>query len=221
MQSTLATGIGMTSKRTRERLVERLQEQGISDTAVLQAILDVPRHLFLDEALAHRAYEDTSLPIGLGQTISQPYTVAKMTETLLQASRRSKVLEIGTGSGYQTAILAHFFAEVCSIERLSSLLDKARCRFRSLGLRNIWVTAGDGSLGWQEHAPYDAIMVTAAAERLPETLLHQLADGGSMVLPVVKENGQELQHIVRDGNTFECISMEPVNFVPLISESGA
>jgi len=217
MNSRSHTGIGMTSQRTRDRLVQRLQEKGIKDPAVLSVIRSIPRHLFIDEALASRAYEDTALPIGHGQTISQPYVVAYMTQTLLAAGLCRKVLEIGTGCGYQTAVLAKLVDEVYSIERIAPLLRQARVLLRELGLYNVHLKIGDGSAGWKESAPYDGILVTAAADELPDELLVQLSEGGRMVIPVTAKNGvQELVCVTRCGNEYHCESLDFVKFVPLI-----
>lgn len=210
-------GIGMTSQRTRARLVERLREQGIQNEQVLQAILNTPRHVFLDEALASRAYEDMALPIGHGQTISQPYTVARMSETLFASGAR-KVLEIGTGSGYQTAILAALAAEVYSIERIEPLLKQARRRLQSLCVRNVRLKLYDGGLGWIEKAPFDGIIVTAAAAEIPQELLNQLSTGGRMVIPV-GDAVQELLLITRAETEFVMERLELVNFVPLIRDT--
>lgn len=208
-------GIGMTSQRTRERLVQRLIEQGITDTAVLDVMRTTPRHLFLDEAMAHRAYEDVALPIGFQQTLSQPYVVARMTELLLAAGPRSRVLEIGTGSGYQTAVLAQLVDEVYSVERIKALLQKARPRFRQLKLRNIQLDHADGGMGWPQCGPFDGIIVTAAPERIPEALLAQLAVGGSMVVPVGGDI-QHLQIVTRTTAGYETEIVESVFFVPLL-----
>ena len=209
-----AIGMGMTSQRVRDRLIERLQATGITDDRVLNAIRAVPRHLFVDEALATRAYEDTALPIGHGQTISQPWVVAKMTQTLLDAPTQPKrVLEIGTGSGYQAAILAALGLEVFTVERLGELLRTARKRFRSLGF-NIRSKHDDGRIGWPELAPFDAIIVTAAAPRIPEPLKAQLKDGGRLVIPV-GEDDQRLIVLTRKGDTFTERTVLPVRFVPM------
>jgi len=208
-------GIGMTSRRTRMRLVQRLQEAGISDPGVLGVMGELPRHIFLDEALSHRAYEDTALPIGYSQTLSQPYIVARMTE-LLVAHRPGKVLELGTGSGYQTAILARLVGHVFSIERIKPLQDKARERLGLVGLRNISLRHGDGAAGWPEAGPFDAILLTAAPDQVPETLLDQLADGGVLVLPLGSEENQELTRVTRQGDDFIVEGIEPVRFVPLL-----
>lgn len=207
-------GIGMTSQRTRERLIQRLVEQGIADTAVLDVIRTTPRHLFLDEAMAHRAYEDVALPIGYQQTLSQPYIVARMTELLLAAGPRRRVLEIGTGSGYQTAVLAQLVEEVYSVERIKSLQQKARQRLRQLKLRNVQMSHSDGGLGWEERGPFDGILATAAPERIPEELLRQLAPFGRLVIPVGGDT-QQLQVVTRNNEGFETEIVEAVNFVPL------
>jgi protein-L-isoaspartate(D-aspartate) O-methyltransferase len=207
-------GIGMTSQRTRERLIQRLVDQGVDNMAVLDVIRTTPRHLFLDEAMAHRAYEDVALPIGFQQTLSQPYIVARMTELLLAAGPRQRVLEIGTGSGYQTAILAQLVGEVYSVERIRPLQQKARQRLRKLKLRNVHMNHADGGLGWAERGPFDGIMATAAPERIPEELLQQLAPGGRLVIPVGGES-QHLQVVSRTHEGFETEIVEAVKFVPL------
>ena len=207
-------GIGMTSQRTRERLIQRLSEQGIRDLAVLDVIRSSPRHLFLDEAMAHRAYEDVALPIGFQQTLSQPYIVARMTELLMAAGPRRRVLEIGTGSGYQTAILAQLVEEVYSVERIRPLQQKARQRMRQLRLRNVHMSHADGALGWPEKGPFDGILTTAAPERIPESLLQQLAPGGRLVIPVGGES-QHLQVVTRTHEGFATDIVEAVHFVPL------
>ncbi len=207
-------GIGMTSQRTRERLVQRLFEQGIRNQDVLEVMRTTPRHLFLDEAMAHRAYEDTALPIGYSQTLSQPYIVARMTELLLSSGPRQKVLEIGTGSGYQTAILAQLVGEVYSIERIKPLLDKARGRIRQLKLRNTQLRHSDGGLGWADKGPFDAILSAAAPEQIPPELLQQLAPGGRLVIPVGGEK-QSLQVVTRSQDGFVTEAVEAVRFVPL------
>lgn len=206
----------MTSARTRERLVSRLRDAGIRSEAVLDAIRRLPRHLFVDEALAHRAYEDTALPIGHNQTISQPYTVARMTELLIEDGAR-RVLEIGTGSGYQTAVLCALVEEVYSVERIGPLMRSARRCLQELGCRNFRLQHADGSLGWPDYAPYDAILVTAAAAEVPVELLAQLASGGCLVAPVGNTERQELLRIrntADDGLVHEHIEL--ANFVPLI-----
>ena len=207
-------GIGMTSQRTRERLIQRLVDQGISNMSVLDVIRITPRHLFLDEAMAHRAYEDVALPIGFQQTLSQPYIVARMTELLLAAGPRERVLEIGTGSGYQTAVLAQLVGEVYSVERIKALQQKARQRMRQLKLRNVHMNHADGGMGWAERGPFDGIMATAAPERIPEDLLQQLAAGGRLVIPVGGDS-QHLQVVTRTHEGFETDIVEAVNFVPL------
>jgi len=211
-------GVGMTSQRTRERLVQRLKDQGITDQKVLDVIRVTPRHLFLDEALSHRAYEDTALPIGHAQTISQPYIVALMTQILLSRGPLNRVLEVGTGSGYQAAVLAQLVGEVYSVERIKPLLIKARNLFRQLRLRNIVTAHSDGGEGWPENAPYDAIIATAAPEQVPDELLYQLAPDGLLVIPVGTGEHQELRVISRLGNTqkFEEEVIERVRFVPLL-----
>jgi len=207
-------GIGMTSQRTRERLIQRLVDQGVSNTVVLDVIRTTPRHLFLDEAMAHRAYEDVALPIGFNQTLSQPYIVARMTELLLGAGPLRRVLEIGTGSGYQTAVLAQLVEEVYSVERIKALQQKARQRLRQLKLRNVHMNHADGGMGWAERGPFDGIMATAAPERIPEDLLQQLAPGGRLVIPVGGQS-QHLQVVTRTHEGFETEIVEAVNFVPL------
>jgi len=207
-------GIGMTSRRTRLRLIQRLKDKGISSSQVLDAIAEVPRHIFLDEALAHRAYEDTALPIGHNQTLSQPYIVARMTE-LLFAHQPKKVLELGTGSGYQTAVLCSLFTEVFSVERIKPLQDRARERLRDLKCRNAVLRHADGGMGWPERGPFDGIIVTAAPTEVPAELLQQLADNGVLISPVGDER-QRLVQIVRRGDRFERTELEAVKFVPLL-----
>ena len=211
------SGIGMTSARTRERLVQRLREAGIRDAAVLEAIGSVPRHLFMDEALASRAYEDTALPIGHGQTISQPYIVARMTELLLADGAR-RVLEIGTGSGYQTAVLCALTQEVYSVERIEPLHKSARRCLQELGFRNFRLKLSDGSDGWPEYGPYDAILVTAAAADVPAALLAQLAPGGRLLIPVGNSARQELLSIRKTAEGVVREHVELVNFVPLVQD---
>lgn len=206
-------GIGMTSLRTRKRLVEQLQAEGIRNPDVLQAMLDVPRHCFIDEAMATRAYENIPLPIGYQQTISQPYVVARMTEALASGPLY-KVLEIGTGSGYQAAVLAQLASDVYTIERVRALYEKASRTFRDLEVFNVHTRYGDGNDGWPELAPFDGIIVTAGAESVPETLLHQLADGGRMIIPVGPPSSQVLQLITRRGNDYQTVNLETVRFVP-------
>jgi protein-L-isoaspartate(D-aspartate) O-methyltransferase len=206
----------MTSQRTRDRLITRLKEQGIESSEVLSVIKDLPRHLFVDEALASRAYEDTALPIGHGQTISQPFIVAKMTEILLEGSAKKKVLEVGTGSGYQTAVLSRLVDRVFSVERISPLQNQARERFYQLKLNNIKLKHSDGSWGWDLNAPYDGIIVTCAPEEIPQDLLRQLAPGGRLVIPVGGSQ-QSLRVIDRNGDAFEETELDAVSFVPLLS----
>jgi protein-L-isoaspartate(D-aspartate) O-methyltransferase len=209
-------GIGMTSKRTRDRLVQRLKDQGIRSEAVLEQIRNVPRHLFVDEALASRAYEDTALPIGLGQTISQPYVVACMTEALLDGFEGEKVLEIGTGCGYQTAVLAPLVKQIYTVERIPELLRKTRQRLRDLDIYNVQFRPGDGWEGWPKYGPYDGIIVTAAASEIPEKLLEQLAPGGRIVMPVGPPGCQELVKVTRKDDHYEQTSLGLVSFVPLV-----
>lgn len=213
-------GIGMTSPRTRDRMVNRLIEQGIVDKRVLDIMRTTPRHIFVDEALASRAYEDTALPIGYNQTISQPYIVARMTELLLENSESlNKVLEIGTGCGYQTAILAQLVGEVFSVERILPLQKKAIANTQLLKLQNIRYKYDDGGWGWADFAPYDGILVAAAPNEIPEALLQQLAIGGVMIIPVGSLIGNQiLQRITRTTeNTFQIEELEPVIFVPFLT----
>ena len=205
-------GMGMTSQRVRDRLIERLRENGIADERVLNAIRTVPRHQFVDEALATRAYEDTALPIGHGQTISQPWVVAKMTEAVLETQPKT-VLEIGTGSGYQAAMLAALGVQVYTVERIGDLLRGARKRFRKLNLE-IRSRHDDGRVGWTEHAPFDAIVVTAGAAALEPALVEQLAPGGTLVAPVA---GQLLRLRKTSDGDIEQINLAPVSFVPLLA----
>ena len=209
--------IGMTSQRTRDRLVNRLRDKGIKDERVLEVIRTTPRHIFVDEAMAHRAYEDTALPIGHGQTISQPYIVARMSEILLEGGIPDVVLEVGTGSGYQSAILSRLVPKVYTVERISALLQKARDAHRKMGLMNVFSKHSDGSWGWEPNAPYAAIMVTAAPKTVPPSLLQQLAVGGRMVIPVGSTGGvQELKLYLRTTDGIEESTLEIVNFVPLL-----
>lgn len=216
MNSSHLQGIGMTSQRTRDRLIERLRQEGISNDQVLDTMRTTPRHLFIDEALASRAYEDTALPIGHGQTISQPYIVARMTEVLLAGPPVKRVLEVGTGCGYQTAILAQLIEHLFTVERIAPLQQQAKERLAQLGLRNIVYRITDGHWGWNEFAPYDGILVTAAPETLPEELLSQLADGGRLVIPIGPAGQQRLFVIQRDGEEFHHEALDWVSFVPLV-----
>jgi protein-L-isoaspartate(D-aspartate) O-methyltransferase len=211
-----ARGLGMTSQRARDRLIDRLRSAGIVDAAVLEAIRTVPRHLFIDEALASRAYEDTALPIGHGQTISQPFVVARMTALVIGNRRPSRVLEIGTGSGYQAAILATLVDRVCTVERIDELLRLARRRFRKLGLTNIRSRHDDGRLGWPEEAPFDAILVTAAGPVVEPALIDQLALGGVLVAPVGPRGAQRLLRVTRGAEGLVEEAFDPVTFVPLL-----
>ena len=208
-------GIGMTSQRTRERLLQRLMDQGITRFGVLGAIRNVPRHLFVDEALAHRSYEDTALPIGYGQTLSQPYVVARMSELALAQGRPKKVLELGSGSGYQTAILASLVDEICAIERIKPLLERARKQLRALRVRNVRLRHGDGLDGWASEAPFDLILGAAAPEQLPTQLLEQLAPGGRLILPVGGER-QQLMMVTATPEGYVEEVIEEVNFVPMV-----
>jgi len=206
----------MTSQRTRERLIQRLRDEGIRDHRVLDRMLNTPRHLFVDEALASRAYEDTALPIGSGQTISQPYIVARMTEALLEGGPLENVLEVGTGSGYQTAVLAPLVRRVYTVERIKSLLDQARRRFQSLNIRNIVTKHTDGGMGLPEYAPFDGIIVTAAPEGIPLALVEQLRPGGRMVLPIGLRDEQALVRVIRTQDGYDHQLLERVSFVPLL-----
>lgn len=210
-------GIGFTSRRTRDRLVRRLADAGISDQRVLDAIAETPRHIFVDEALAHRAYEDTALPIGHGQTISQPYVVARMTQALIEYGVPDSVLEIGTGCGYQTAILARLVPRVYSVERIAPLLDRARERLRRLRVGNVQLKHADGALGWPHKGPFDGILAAAAARSVPEALLEQLAEGGHLIIPVGAGETQELLRLRRHATGHERERLERVRFVPLLS----
>ena len=206
----------MTSARTRDRLVQRLKDHGIRSEAVLTQIRNVPRHLFVDEALSSRAYEDTALPIGLGQTISQPWVVARMTEALLEDFEGHTVLEIGTGCGYQTAVMAPLVKKIYTIERIPELMKKTLQRLRELDIYNVQFRPGDGWEGWPKYAPYDGIIVTAAAPRIPEKLLQQLAPGGRIVIPVGPPGFQDLLLVTRKDDHFEEVSLGAVSFVPLV-----
>lgn len=219
MNPLMLQGVGMTSKRTRDRLVNRLLEQGITNQSVLDVMTNTPRHLFLDEALAHRAYEDTALPIGHGQTLSQPYIVARMTELLLGAAGKlERVLEVGTGSGYQTSILAQLVSEVLSVERIKPLQDKARERLKLIGLKNVRLKHADGGFGWPEEGQFGGIISTAAPRSIPQGLLDQLAPDGVLIIPVGGDE-QELVMVIRQGDSddFKKQVIEPVKFVPLLS----
>ncbi len=210
-------GIGMTSQRTRERLLGRLMDQGISSLGVLDVMRSTPRHIFLDEALSHRAYEDVALPIGHNQTISQPYIVARMTEAIVTSGPLETVLEIGTGCGYQTAIIAQLAKKVYTIERIKPLLDRAKANIKSLRLRNTDFKHDDGSLGWEQKAPFDAIIATAAPQEVPNELLQQLnPQGGRLVIPVGGDDRQELKLITRNEDDFSETFLDAVRFVPLL-----
>ncbi len=209
-------GVGMTSQRTRARMVERLREEGIADPRVLAAMEAVPRHVFVEEALAHRAYEDNALPIGFGQTISQPYIVARMIEELMRGRELGRVLEVGTGCGYQAAVLAQLSAQVYSIERIRELLERARSNLRELRLSNLRLAYGDGNEGLEKAAPFDSIVVAAAAPAVPQALLRQLALGGRMILPIRQAgDSQRLALIERERRDFVETPLDPVRFVPL------
>jgi protein-L-isoaspartate(D-aspartate) O-methyltransferase len=210
-----AAGIGMTSQRTRARMVERLREQGIADARVLAAMGSVPRHLFVEEALASRAYEDTALPIGFGQTISQPYVVARMAEVLLKNAQPKKLLEIGTGCGYQAAVLAQLFPEVYSIERIKGLHERARANLLGLRLKNLRLAHGDGYAGLEKAAPFQSIILAAAPRQVPEALRSQLAAGGRMVLPLESGGVQQMVLIERSGRGFLESVLDAVRFVPM------
>jgi protein-L-isoaspartate(D-aspartate) O-methyltransferase len=210
-------GIGMTSQGTRDRLVRRLREKGIKDERVLRAVATVPRHIFVDEALSSRAYEDSALPIGLSQTISQPWVVARMTEALLESGKPQKVLEVGTGSGYQAAILSLLVPQVFTVERIEELLKQARRRFHSLAMNNIISRHSDGHIGWASQAPFDGIIVTAAATEIPLELTDQLADGGVLVLPLERNGMQRLLSIHKTEEGLEEKDLGGVIFVPMLS----
>jgi len=212
------SGVGMTSQRTRDRMADRLRDRGIVNENVIETMAQVPRHLFVDEAMATRAYEDASLPIGEGQTISQPYAVARMTELLLEDGPRKRVLEVGTGSGYQAAVLSQLVDSVFTVERIKNLHNKARERFKALDYRNVHARYTDGSWGWASNGPYDGIIVTAAPRNVPEPLYEQLAVGGRMVVPVGKKfQQQSLLLITRTASGFEEESLADVKFVPFLS----
>jgi len=217
IDETMLQGIGMTSRRTRTRLVERLRREGISNEKVLEVILRTPRHIFVDEALSSRAYDDTALPIGYGQTISQPYIVARMTEALLEGGTPlGRVLEIGTGSGYQAAVLAQLVSEVYTVERIRALYQLAQKRFRALKLYNVRSRFSDGGLGLPEAAPFDAILLTAAPPDVPRTLLGQLAVGGRLLAPVGREGAQELVLYERAQDGITARELSAVSFVPML-----
>jgi protein-L-isoaspartate(D-aspartate) O-methyltransferase len=213
-------GLGMTSQRARDRLVDRLAAEGIRDRRVLDVIRQLPRHLFIDEALASRAYEDTALPIGQGQTISQPWVVARMTEALIEHRLPRRVLEIGTGSGYQGAVLAQLVEKVYTVERIEELLRNARRRFRKLGIANIRSRHADGRLGWPEEAPFDAIILTAAGAELDAALLDQLAPDGCLVAPVGPAGRQTLLRVRAVDHEWVRESLGSVSFVPLLGGVG-
>jgi len=208
-------GIGMTSQRTRERLIQRLMDQGVSNYAVLDVIRNTPRHLFVDEALAHRAYEDTALPIGWNQTISQPYIVARMTELALAGGKPASVLEVGSGSGYQTAILSPLVGQVYAMERIKGLLDRSRERIRALRLRNVQLRFADGLEGWADKGPFDVILGAAAPERIPEVLLAQLALGGRLIMPIGGAE-QQLTVVTNTDEGMVIDVVETVRFVPML-----
>lgn len=213
---TTQTGIGMTSQRTRDRMLSRLREQGIKDEVVLSAISNTPRHIFVDEALSIRAYEDVSLPIGFGQTISQPYIVARMSELLRNGKPLEKILEIGTGCGYQTAVLSKLATEVYSVERIRPLVMKARGHLRELKCINVKLAHADGNIGLAELAPFDGIMVTAAASHIPQELLNQLAIHGRLIIPVGTD--EQILYLVerKSATDYKHTKLEPVKFVPLL-----
>ena len=210
-------GIGMTSQGTRDRLVQTLRKEGIRDERVLKAITLVPRHKFVDEALSSRAYENTALPIGQSQTISQPWIVARMTEAILDGDQPKKVLEVGTGSGYQAAVLSHLVPEIFTVERIEELLKLARRRFHNLRLNNIFVRYADGHLGWPSQAPFDGIMVTAVAQGVPQELLDQLRIGGVLVIPVERGGQQRLITVRRTEDGYDETDLGGVVFVPMLS----
>lgn len=212
------SGIGMTSARARQRMIERLKARGIDDDLLLTIIANTPRHLFVDEALAHRAYDDSALPIGFGQTLSNSYTVARMTSLARSASSMEKVLEIGSGSGYQTAILAQVAGVVWSVERIADLQRKAQMRCASLQIRNVRFRVADGHWGWAEQGPYDAIVCTAAPESVPQALLDQLSpEGGVLIIPVGDQQQQRLMRCTRHGDSFQHEDIEEAFFVPLVA----
>jgi protein-L-isoaspartate(D-aspartate) O-methyltransferase len=210
-------GIGMTSARTRDRLVQRLRDQGIVNPAVLDRIRNVPRHIFVDEALASRAYEDTALPIGFGQTISQPYIVARMSEALLEGGPLAKVLEIGTGCGYQTAVLSPLVEEIYTVERIASLVGRARRALRELKIRNVHFRHDDGNVGWPTRAPFDGMLLTAAPHAVPPALFEQLVVGGRLIAPVGPDGRQELIRYTKTETRVQRECLGAVSFVPLLS----
>jgi len=209
-------GIGFTSRRTRDRLIGRLEASGIRNPAVLEVMRQVPRHIFIDEALAHRAYEDSSLPIGHGQTISQPYIVARMTELLVAQGRLQRVLEVGSGCGYQTAVLSQLADRVWTVERIGPLLTRARRHWSQLKLRNITARLGDGFEGWADRGPFDGILLAAAPRQVPPALLEQLAPGGVLVAPVGDRDEQVLERHWREGSVLKSEVLEAVRFVPML-----
>ena len=206
----------MTSRRTRNRMIDRLMEQGISNHSVLNIMRDTPRHLFMDEALSSRAYEDIALPIGYNQTISQPYIVARMTELLVDHGVTGRVLEIGTGCGYQAAVLAQMVDQVYSVERISSLQDKARRLLMDLSIRNIKYLHSDGGWGWSDFAPYEGILVAAAPTEIPKGVVQQMKEGGVMIIPVGPQGNQVLQKVVKTATGYDVEDIEPVSFVPFV-----
>lgn len=214
MMNVQRQGIGMTSARTRERLVQRLRNAGIAHDGVLEAIRHTPRHLFIEEAFAHQAYDDTALPIGHGQTISQPWVVARMTALLIEAGEHRNVLEIGTGCGYQTAVLAALVPHVYSLERIRPLQDQARKRLQTLHLANTTLRHADGGMGWSDAAPFSGILVTCARASVPQELLQQLADGGRLVMPIGDDARQHLTVVDRQGDRFITQTLDAVRFVP-------
>ena len=208
----------MTSQRTRDRLIDRLRDKGVGNEHVLAVMREVPRHLFIDEAMSSRAYEDTALPIGEGQTISQPYVVARMTEALIRDRVPSKVLEVGTGSGYQAGVLSRLVERVYSVERIKRLIDTARQRFANLKYNNIQLRYADGEMGWPQQGPYDGIMITAAPEEVPQALLEQLADPGVMIIPVGEQGAsQKLLRITREAGELKREFLDLVSFVPFLT----
>ena len=215
-----AQGIGMTSQRTRTRLINRLRETGIRSEKVLSVMCNTPRHLFVDEALASRAYEDTALPIGFEQTISQPYIVARMTEALVNIGVCDRVLEVGTGCGYQTAILAQLFEKVYSIERIEALFLKARKRLRALRYHNVIMKHGDGNQGWEEYAPFDGIIVSAAPAGVPEGLLQQMTPDARLIIPVGHDKKQKLISVTVGEDGYQENQLDMVSFVPMLSGVG-